>query len=110
VCGTAISLIGLIDDRRQWFKSRVGFDQHEIPRELSLCSHALEQDGVFMVQDLAADQRFAANPLVAADPKLRFYAGTPLTTPEGLKLGTLCVMDRQPRGLSADQTTALQIL
>ena len=110
ICGTPTSLIGLIDERRQWFKSRIGFDEAEIPRELSFCTHALEQDGVFMVENLASDERFAGNPLVAREPRMRFYAGMPLSTPEGLKLGTLCVMDRHPRGLSAEQTTALQTL
>jgi two-component system, sensor histidine kinase and response regulator len=109
-CATAISLISLVDEGRQWFKSRVGFDRDETPREISFCSHAIEQDGLFIIEDLSRDDRFSANPLVTGDPKLRFYAGMPLSTPEGLKLGTLCVMDRHPRELSAEQTAALQIL
>jgi PAS domain S-box-containing protein len=109
-CAAPVSLISLIDEQRQWFKSRVGFDLFETPREISFCSHAIQGDGLFQVEDLASDGRFAGNPLVMDGPRLRFYAGVPLITPDGFKLGALCVMDRKPRSLSADQATALQIL
>jgi len=109
-CQTPISLITFVDRERTWTKSHVGFDLGEIPRDLSFCAHAICQDNLYVVPDLLADERFSHNPLVNQKPHLRFYAGMPLISPEGLALGTLCVIDRRPRELSAEQTQMLKNL
>lgn len=110
ICATPIALITFIDRRRQWFKSRIGWDVNETPRELSFCGHAILQSSAFEVQDLSADGRFADNPFVAGASKLRFYASMPLITAEGYALGTLCVMDREARRLKPEQLDSLRIL
>ncbi len=110
VCKTPIALISLVDDRRQWFKSRVGLAVTETPRDMSFCAYALHQAGPLVVADATRDPRFDSNPLVIGDPQIRFYAGAPLVTPEGHTLGTLCVIDREPRDLSPERLEALQIL
>ncbi len=110
ICQVPIALISLVDGARQWFKSKVGIEQRETPRDIAFCAHAILQRGPFIVSDTRKDRRFADNALVTGEPRIRFYAGFPLINPEGVALGTLCVKDRKPRHLSARQKQAMQIL
>ncbi|WP_415916068.1 diguanylate cyclase [Xanthomonas arboricola] len=111
LCGTPMALISLIDTQRQWFKSKLGMAPRETPRELSFCAHAiLEPDQVMEVGDTHQDARFVGNALVTGEPQIRFYAGAPLLTSDGIALGTLCVLDRTPRRLSVAERDALQAL
>ncbi len=110
LCDTPMALVSLVDASRQWFKSRVGMDASETPRDIAFCNWAIRDDQLFEVADASQDARFRDNPLVTGDPGIRFYAGAPLCTPDGKRIGTLCVLDRAPRELTAQQRAALQVL
>jgi signal transduction histidine kinase len=110
ICATPISLISLVDTGRIWFKSAVGLAASEIPRIDGFCSSAILTDDLLMVPDAVANERLATHPLVTCSPNVRFYAGAPLITPRGQRIGTLCVIDTIPRDLDAQQTDALMAL
>ncbi|MDR7333028.1 PAS domain S-box protein [Roseateles asaccharophilus] len=107
ICGTPVALLGLIDEKRQWFKAAVGFGRSETPRAQTFCAHTLLADGLFEVCDAQLDERFATHPDVLANPPLRFYAGVPIRLDDGSHPGTLCVVDFQPRELTEAQREAL---
>jgi len=112
VCEAPVALVSLVAADRQWFKARIGFPPCETPLSQSVCAHALREDEILVISDLAADARTRANTLVTADPFIRFYAGAVLRTPEGVAIGSLCVIDTQPRpgGLTPMQADSLKAL
>lgn len=109
-CNVPISLMTLVDKDRQWFKSKVGMEKQETPRDWSFCTHAIKENTPLIIEDAFQDKRFINNPLVTGDPKIRFYAGFPLSNYEGNKLGTLCVIDRKPGSLTFEQLNVMQLL
>lgn len=110
ICGVPIALVSLIDKDRQWFKSIVGLDVPQTPRNISFCQHTIVGNSLFEIEDATKDARFADNPLVTAQPNIRFYAGYPLIDPSGYALGTLCVIDKAARKLTQEQQAALTLL
>ena len=105
-----IALVSLVDENRQWFKSCDGLAVSETSRETSFCGHAILGDGIFLIPNALADERFSTNPLVTNDPHIRFYAGFPVRAADGAKIGTLCVIDREPREFSQEDAVALKDL
>lgn len=110
IMDTPIALVSLVDRDRQWFKSRLGLDVPETPRDVAFCAHAIMTTDPLVVSDALKDDRFADNPLVAEQPKIRFYAGAPLTTRDGFNIGTLCAIDMEPHTPTESQVEALQDL
>lgn len=110
ITNAPMALVSLLTAKRQWFKSRIGLAASETPREWAFCSHAILGDAPLIVEDALEDKRFQNNPLVTGEPHIRFYAGFPLAGKNNVRLGTLCVLDRQPRQLSEEQIRALHEL
>ena len=110
ICETPISLVSLVDQSRQWFKSHHGLEATETPREYALCGHAINQDEILYVEDTTIDPRFQDNPIVTNAPNVRFYAGAPLILENDIRVGTLCVIDNEPRTLSEKQKASLVAL
>ncbi|EMY79369.1 GHKL domain protein [Leptospira weilii serovar Ranarum str. ICFT] len=110
ICDSSIAMISLVDKNRLWFKSKIGENDSEIPRNRSFCQYTIMQDDVFEIEDTLEDERFKNNPLVIGPPYSRFYAGTPLKTPEGFNIGSLCVFDTKPKRLDSKQRVILKVL
>ena len=110
ICEVPIALITLINKDRQWFKSKIGLDTTEMPRDISFCQYTINGESLLEIEDATKDERFLSNPLVTAQPNIRFYAGFPLIDPDGYALGSLCVIDREARKLTANQKLSLTLL
>lgn len=110
ICNAPMSVVTLLDSQRQWFKAKVGMEDDETGRDVSFCGHAIMGEGVMEIPNALNDERFYDNPLVTGAPSIRFYAGMPLVTQRGYKIGTLCVIDTVPRNLDEDQLESLQTL
>ncbi|MDB4304243.1 GAF domain-containing protein, partial [Desulfosarcina sp.] len=110
IAKSPIGLISLIDEERQWFKSKVGLNVKETPRNISFCQHAIMQDDIYEIPNALKNELFLNNPLVKGNPDIRFYAGVPLIDPKGFHLGTLCVIDTKPKKLSLEQKEVLKLL
>ena len=110
ICGTPIALISLVDENRQWIKAKIGMDIKETSRDVAFCAHTILQKEVLEIQDTRLDSRFSKNPLVTAESGVRFYAGTPLITPDGFAIGTVCVVDTQVKKLTPIQIELLAAL
>lgn len=110
ICGVPIGVFSLINEDRQWAKAAIGLQITEIPRSIAFCDHTIRQKDLLLVEDARKDERFASNPMVTGDGGVRFYAGFPVTSPDGHAVGSLCVADQQPRYLDEDQKITLRIL
>ncbi len=110
ICEVPISVVSLVDEHRQWFKSQKGLTVSETPREHAFCAHTILNDGIMVVENADQDPRFCSNPLVTGEPHIRFYAGAPLEVRPGVVLGALCVIDRVPRKLDDRQLESLRVL
>ena len=106
--GVPISLVSLVDEDRQWFKSTQGLEASETPKDISFCGHAINQDGLFIIANAMEDERFFDNPLVTEAPNIRFYAGYPLKLRQGINIGTLCLIDSEPKTLDEEDQLLLQ--
>jgi GAF domain-containing protein len=110
ITGCPTALISFIDKDRQWFKARLDMPEKETHRSMSLCSHAIEQNELFVIDDASKDLRFMNNPLVTGGVRIRFYAGAPIFSRDGFKLGTICVIDKRSRTLTPKQAQAMKML
>lgn len=110
ICGTPVALVTVLDNEVQWFKATVGTDVTQTPRGISFCNNTIQQEGVNIIYDMLQDERHNQNPLVTGEPNVRFYAGSPLITKDGYAIGSLCVVDMQPRDLTVHQQKALQVM
>ena len=110
MCDTPIALVSFVDDHRQWFKAKIGINADETPRSISFCTHAIKSNEVTVIPDASLDPRVYRSPLVTGDPHIRYYAGAPLRTSGGARLGTLCVIDSRPRALNREQISELERL
>lgn len=110
IFNVSISLVSLVDEDRQWYKSKQGLNAFESPRDISFCGHAINQEGLFIIPDASKDERFVDNPLVTGAPYIRFYAGYPLKLRQGINIGTLCIIDPSPKVLNEEDQQLLKDL